>query len=149
MNDRLRTVSCDVLRILFRKAIMMPPRRRLLIWMGRAVFAGIIAGLVIYLVSVGLDKADKIASSVGVVIALLALGAPYLLRTQEPPKVPEPPVDRVEHSGDATATGGGRANSGIERADVGGPAQVTRSGNARADAKGSSANTGVGSESPE
>jgi hypothetical protein len=52
------------------------------VWTGRVVALAIIAALSIYLISVGLDRADKIASGLGVIVAILALFAPYLL----PPK---------------------------------------------------------------
>lgn len=41
-------------------------------------------GLAGYLVYVGLDDADKVASSVSAVIALAALLAPYLLPVPQP-----------------------------------------------------------------
>ena len=50
-----------------------------LAWAGRAVFGLVIVGLVTYLVVVGLDKADKIASGISLIVALCALAAPYLL----------------------------------------------------------------------
>lgn len=111
-------------------------------WAGRVAFAVIVAVLVLYLVMVGLDKADKVASGISVVVALAALGAPYLL---PPPSGGAPMVepDRVEDSGAARATGGGRANTGVDAADGDRPAQVTRSGDAFAHGPGSVANTGV------
>jgi len=57
----------------------MPHRSAGWVWAGRAIFAVLTTVLVVYLIAVGLDKADKVASSVGAVAALLALGAPYLL----------------------------------------------------------------------
>ncbi|MFE9690645.1 hypothetical protein [Micromonospora sp. NPDC005806] len=54
-----------------------------------------------------------------------------------------PNPDRVEDSGKATATGGGRANTGLEATGDDRPAQVLRSGDATADGPGSVANTGV------
>jgi len=110
------------------------------VWVGRGLFGVIVAGLVVYLVVVGLDKADKLASAISVVVALVALGAPYLLPSVGEP-VGEP--DRVEDSGAARATGGGKANTGVEVAGDDRPAQVTRSGDATADGSGSVANTGV------
>jgi hypothetical protein len=90
-----------------------------------------------------LDTADKLASSIGVVIALAALLAPYLLPAPQPGGPPMPDPDRVEDSGAATATAGGRANTGLATTGRTGPAQVSRSGEARADGTGSSANTGI------
>jgi hypothetical protein len=70
----------------------MPHRSARLVWTGRAGFAVIVVGLVAYLVAVGLDKADKVASGVSMVVALIALGAPYLLPPTGPtvPAAPEP-----------------------------------------------------------
>jgi len=110
-------------------------------WTGRAVFVATTAALVIYLCAVGLDRADKLASSVGAVVALVALGAPYLL--PPPGGVPVSDPDRVEDSGKATATGGGQANAGVDITGDSGPAQVIRSGDAHADGPGSVANTGI------
>jgi len=121
----------------------MPRRSRWWIWSGRVAFAGTFAGLIIYLTSVGLEKADKIASSVGVVVALIALAAPYLLRAPEIAGDTMISTDRVEDSGSATANNGGQANSGVRGASRDRPANVTRSGDARADGQGSVANTGI------
>ena len=49
------------------------------ILVGRLAFCIVVAALVIYLFVVGLDKADKLASAISAVIALLTLGATYLL----------------------------------------------------------------------
>ena len=119
-----------------------PPRRSLRwVWAGRAVFGVAVTGLVVYLSVVGIDKADMVASSIGAVLALIALGAPYLL----PPAndVPAPAPNRVEDSGNARATGGGQANTGLQTLDGDRSAQVSRSGDATADGPGSSANTGI------
>jgi hypothetical protein len=51
------------------------------IWGGRIVAVMVVAGLVAYLVSVGLDKADKLASVLGLLVAVAAFVAPYLLPT--------------------------------------------------------------------
>ncbi|MFC4066261.1 hypothetical protein [Actinoplanes subglobosus] len=101
-----------------------------------------IVGLVAYFVVVGLDKADKIASTIGVVLAALALGGPYLLPPQKNGNAPAPTMV-VEGSGSATATGGGRANTGVQHRGDDSGAQVRSSGDARADGPGSNANTGV------
>jgi hypothetical protein len=107
-----------------------------------------VAGLVAYLVVVGLDKADKVSSSIGAVLALIALVAPYLLpRSREEDAVSdevEVGETEVKDSGDAQATGAGEANTGAEVVDGGtGTVRVTRSGKAVADGPGSVANTGV------
>lgn len=109
-------------------------------WAGRAVFGVIVVALVVYLAVVGLDEADKVAGSIGAVLALIALGAPYLL---PPPAQGSPDPDRVEDTGGASATGGGQANTGLQAPGDDRPGQVTRSGDATADGPGSRANTGI------
>lgn len=111
-------------------------------WTGRVAFGVIVAGLVTYLAVVGLDKADKLGSAIGVVVALVALSAPYLLPSSSGGGSMGD-SDRVDDSGSARATGGGQTNTGVDV--IGGdlPAQVTRSGEATADGPGSVANTGV------
>lgn len=119
----------------------MPRRTSGWIWAGRFVFAALTAGLAVYLAVVGLDRADKVSSCVGAVAALLALGAPYLLRPPE--GIPMADPDRVEHSGKAEATDGGQATSGVDVVGDGGPVQVARSGDATADGPGSVAISGI------
>ncbi|GIE89028.1 hypothetical protein [Actinoplanes regularis] len=116
----------------------MPSSNRRWIWAGRVVFGLIVVALAVYLASVGIDEADKRASGIAAVLALVTLGAPYLL-----PRPGGVPAIRVEDSGDATATRGGEADSGVRLAAGSGAAHVTRSGNASADGPGSIANTGV------
>lgn len=126
----------------------MPRRSSRWVWSGR-----VLAGLTLvvvggYLVRVGLEKADKLASSVGLLVAIAALLAPYLLPAPQSPIVQTvgatmPDADRVEDSGKAEATSGGQANTGLRTSGRSGPAQVTRSGEARADGPGSVANTGI------
>jgi hypothetical protein len=70
----------------------MPRRTRAWLWVGRITAALCIGGLAWYLSMAGLDKADKLGSAIGAVLALAALVAPYLLA----------PPDRP---GSATATG--------------------------------------------
>jgi hypothetical protein len=123
--------------------MQVPHRDRRWIWAGRVTGALVLVGLAGYLVHVGLDDADKVASSVSVVIALAALLAPYLLPALQPAREPMPGPDQVEDSGNATATGGGQANTGTQAAGRGGPTQVRRSGDAVADGSGSVANTGI------
>lgn len=112
-------------------------------WAGRILFGVVVAGLVAYLARVGWSEADKRASSIGAVLALIALGAPYLLpRPEGGPLVPEP--DQVQDSGKATAAAGADANSGVDVVEGGErPAHVMRSGDAHADGPGSAANTGI------
>ncbi len=49
------------------------------IWGGRITAVVVLAGLTVYLASVGLDKADKLASVLSLLVAIAALIAPYLL----------------------------------------------------------------------
>jgi hypothetical protein len=93
----------------------MPGHRRRWVWTGRVVCLLLVGGLVTYLVSVGLDRADKIASGVGAVLALAALVAPYLLA----------PADRHEtagvRAGGAAAVAIGGPNTGEVTAEASGP----------------------------
>jgi hypothetical protein len=61
----------------------MPRRGARWIWAGRIAAAMVLAGLVIYLVRAGLDTADKLGSSISVVVAVAALLSPYLLPVQK------------------------------------------------------------------
>jgi hypothetical protein len=74
----------------------MPRNRRRWVLAGRIICLLLLGGLVTYLVSVGLDKADKIASGVGAILALLALVAPYLLPVSDGA---EPEAGAVHASG--------------------------------------------------
>jgi hypothetical protein len=49
------------------------------LWIGRVVAALALAGLAVYLASVGVSRASVLASIFGVLIAAVALVAPYLL----------------------------------------------------------------------
>jgi hypothetical protein len=78
---------------------LMPHRTRAWIWAGRAVAVAAVAGLAGYLAAAGLDQAGRLAAPVGLVIALTALLAPYLLPVYQPPAPssarpadPEPPA---------------------------------------------------------
>ena len=53
------------------------------VWGGRVVAVVVVAGLAAYLSVVGLDKADKLASVLGLLVAVVALVAPYLLPIPE------------------------------------------------------------------
>ncbi|GAB3663323.1 hypothetical protein GCM10027589_26860 [Actinocorallia lasiicapitis] len=46
---------------------------RFMKWCGASIFLVSVIGLILYFSSVGLDKADKIASTVGLVVALISL----------------------------------------------------------------------------
>ncbi len=111
------------------------------VWAGRLLFGALAAALVSYLAVVGLEKADKLASCAGAVLALFALVGPYLLPAPE--DVPGAEPDRVEDSGKAEATDGGQAVSGADVTEGGGSARVLRSGHAAAEGAGSTAVTGI------
>ncbi|MEU4423258.1 hypothetical protein AB0F81_21745 [Actinoplanes sp. NPDC024001] len=92
----------------------MPHRRRSWVWPGRVAFAVILLALIGYLVAVGLERADKVASSVAAVLALVALGAPHLL-----PSRPAPPPTTAAGTG---SVGIGGNNSGAVSTEVSGTA---------------------------
>jgi hypothetical protein len=69
----------------------MPHRTRAWIWAGRAAAAVAVIGLAGYLSAVGVDQAGRLAAPIGLVIALAALFAPYLLPAFQPPA--PPPAD--------------------------------------------------------
>jgi hypothetical protein len=117
--------------------IAVPQRSPHWIWAGRVVFSVVLAGLVYYLTTVGLEKADKVASCIAMVAALAGLVAPYLL----PRNTADPDV--VDDSGEAEATGGGTANTGIDVTDGTGSSRVARSGKATARGRDSVANSGI------
>ena len=90
----------------------VPRRDRRLIWAGRLTAVVILAGLVGYLVHVGLDNADKTASSISAVIALAALLAPYLL----PAPRPAPPLRGSAADVSGQAVTGSRVGGGVRQA---------------------------------
>lgn len=55
------------------------------VWGGRVAAVLVMAGLVAYLSVVGLDQADKLASALGLLVAVAALVAPYLLPSPDRP----------------------------------------------------------------
>ncbi|WP_214324614.1 hypothetical protein [Nonomuraea sediminis] len=89
-------------------------RGRVLVWGGAVVAVAALVGLGVYFAKVGLEEADKLASVIGVFVALVGLGvAVYGLRVdrnlgsgdgQDAP--------RVSASGERSIAIGG-ANSGI------------------------------------
>jgi hypothetical protein len=113
------------------------------VWSGRAVGALGLAGLVVYLAWVGLDKADKTASAIGAVVAVAALIAPYLLPAPSAGGAATLEADEVENTAKATATGRGQANTGVQSTDATRSAHVKDSGQATAHGPGSIANTGI------
>lgn len=58
-------------------------RRAGWIWVGRIAAVVVLAGLAAYLAAVGLDKADKLASILSLLVAVAALVAPYLLPSSD------------------------------------------------------------------
>jgi hypothetical protein len=70
----------------------MPHRTRAWVWAGRAAAAAAVIGLGGYLAAVGLDQAGRLAAPIGLVIALAALFAPYLLPVYQPPAAPPAPL---------------------------------------------------------
>jgi hypothetical protein len=67
---------------------------------GRAAAAAAVIGLAAYMTAVGLDQAARLAAPIGLVIALAALFAPYLLPAFQPPVSPSaPPADPVPGPG--------------------------------------------------
>lgn len=121
----------------------MPRRSRLWIWTGRIICAVIVAALVVYLTTAKLDTADKVGSCISAVLALAALGAPYLLRPPTGGDMPVTDTAVAEHTGEAQATSGGQANTGVMSGGNDRPARASNTGAARADGLGSVANSGV------
>jgi hypothetical protein len=72
--------------------VIMSSRASVGIWAGRVVAVLAVLGLSIYLYVVGLDRADKVSSGIGVVIALVALVIPYLLPPADAPSQPACPA---------------------------------------------------------
>lgn len=70
----------------------MQHRRSGWIWGGRIAAVVVLVGLAAYLFSVGLDKADKLASVLALLVAVVALVTPYLL-----------PLPDGDHSGSRSA----------------------------------------------
>lgn len=85
--------------------------RRVLIWLGTITGAGTLLGLAVYLSAVGLDSADKVASVIGLFVALigLVLSAAALWAGRAPEPGPAPPSSspsRTSHETGATPHGG-------------------------------------------
>ncbi|SEG57675.1 hypothetical protein SAMN05444920_103255 [Nonomuraea solani] len=92
-------------------------RKRVLVWSGAVVAVAALAGLGVYFVRVGLEEADRLASVIGVFVALAGLAvAIYGLaggRTPEDtPQEPETPRPDVSASGPRSVAIGGD-NSGV------------------------------------
>lgn len=69
-----------------------PRRTANKVWIGRALALAVIVALAIYLLSVGLDKADKVASAIGLLVAVGALVTPHLLPPTTAPARTAPDV---------------------------------------------------------
>jgi hypothetical protein len=121
----------------------VPLCRRHWLRIGRVAFGVVTGGLAIYLTAVGLDKADKLASVVSAIVALIALGVPYLLRQPAFDNSSTETPDRVKATGTAHATNGGQANTGLQGPGGARSASITRSGDAVAGGPGSVANSGI------
>lgn len=88
----------------------------------------------------GPDTGQLIAATVQILLGLAAVLVPWFLPS------PAGSTDQVEDSGEAKATNGGSAGTGIRRqrgAAGGGSGTVRRSGPATADGPGSRAYTGI------
>jgi hypothetical protein len=70
-------------------------RRSGWIWGGRIAAVVILAGLAVYLASVGLDKADKLASVLGLLVAVAAWVVPCLLPSSNGDHSEPEPVQQV------------------------------------------------------
>jgi hypothetical protein len=70
-------------------------RRSGWVWTGRIAAVVVFAGLGAYLASVGLDKADKLASALGLLVAVAALVAPYLTPSSDGDDSERKPVQQV------------------------------------------------------
>lgn len=66
----------------------MPHRTRAWIWAGRAAAVAVVAGLACYVSVAGLDQAGRLAAPAGLVVAVAALFAPYLLPVYQSPAPP-------------------------------------------------------------
>ncbi len=84
--------------------VPVPRRSKKWIWAGRVIALCCVVAVVAYLVIVGLDKADKVAGPVGVVITLLSLFALYLLpppsRPNDPPSTEPGPASGSDSRSD-------------------------------------------------
>lgn len=118
-------------------------RRTRWIWIGRIFAAVIVAGLIVWLALAGWDDAVKIASVIGGIAAVVMLIAPYVFPLPQRTSGAASGVVTVLDSGEATATNGGRANSGVEQPESGRTLRVERSGDATSEGQGSVTNTGI------
>ncbi|GAA1635505.1 hypothetical protein GCM10009733_035780 [Nonomuraea maheshkhaliensis] len=85
-------------------------RKRVLVWGGAVVAVSAVAALAVYLARVGLDEADKLASVIGLFVALAGLGISIRGltggRPGDDPTSPPPPVsDGAAPGQDVSAPG--------------------------------------------
>jgi hypothetical protein len=89
----------------------MQQRRPNWVWVARIVAVLVLAGLATYLSLVGLDKADKLASVLGLLVAVATLVAPYLVSSADRNDSASGPRQRI-----ARAVVGGHVTQ-VRRAD--------------------------------
>ncbi|HWS37158.1 MAG TPA: hypothetical protein VN408_30985 [Actinoplanes sp.] len=123
-------------------------RRRLLTITAVTLFVAALAGWAWFLSRQSLQDADQWSSVAGLFVnTLLTTGSLTLAwlarRSPAAGPRPDPGADQVTDSGNARATAGGNAGTGVDGTGDSRPARVTRSGDATADGPGSVANTGV------
>jgi hypothetical protein len=106
-------------------------RRLFWLWGGRIVAVGVVIALAVYLYRSGLDKADKIGSSLAVVIALVALIGPYVIpprKTDEGSTMPDHDERREQSIRNASVDG-----SLTQADEIGGQLKIVGSKAAAAD----------------
>jgi hypothetical protein len=122
---------------------MVVPRRTTgRLWVGRVAAGLVLLGLAAYLVSVGLDKADKISSCLSLLLAAGLALAPYLLPAAGEEQGRSEP-DHVEGTGTPVAEGGATAVTGAQVTEGSGPVRVKDTGDAHASGPGSTAVSGI------
>jgi hypothetical protein len=77
------------------------------IWLGMLVGGLLLAGLSIYFVKIGLDRADKVASAISALVGLVGLGlAAYgVVLARAVPTHPPAPGERSQVVADSTISG--------------------------------------------
>jgi hypothetical protein len=119
--------------------LKMTQNKRKWIWGGRVIAVFLLVGLGILMANMGLTKASALGGAIGLLVAIAALVAPYLI------PVPKAPANSnvLESTGSANALAGGKANTGVKSKSNPGSGRVSSSGDATADGAGSVANTGI------
>ncbi|MEU8363452.1 hypothetical protein AB0C27_46290 [Nonomuraea sp. NPDC048882] len=97
-------------------------RKRVLVWGGAVVAVAAVAALAVYLARVGLDDADKLASVIGLFVALAGLGISIRgLTGGRPTDDPAPPVpDGAAPGQNVSAPEPGVSASGSRSVAIGG-----------------------------